>query len=174
MGKSVLDNTINLAERFAYSDSFKKLFADGMTLVEEAAAYLDGDGREAAKTLSRSVAVFYGSESMRLTTRLMQLASWLLLQRAASEGEMTREQLLDEKKKVTLDDTGNPMLKELWPELPAEFQELVKRCAALQSRIIQLDRDLYGEQQNVSFDINNPVGQQIDLLSTAFGAKKAG
>lgn len=168
-----MDNTINLAERFAYSDSFKKLFADGMTLVEEAASYLDGDGREAAKTLSRSVAVFYGSESMRLTTKLMQLASWLLLQRAASEGEMTREQLLDEKKKVTLDETGDPTLKELWSELPLDFQKLVTRCSALQSRIIQLDGELYGKPKNVTFDINNPVGQQIDLLSTAFGAKKA-
>ena len=34
---------------------------------------------------------------MRLTTRLMQLASWLLLQRAVNEGEITAENARTEK-----------------------------------------------------------------------------
>jgi len=162
-----------LAERFAYSDRFKSLFSDGMTLVEEAASYLDGPGRTTAKELPRSTAVFYGSESMRLTTRLMQIASWLLLQRAANEGEMTKEQLLDEKKKVTLDDSGDPSLKEAWSELPDEFKELVYRCAKLQKRVIKLDSKLYGPENIPHENVPNPVAQQIDLLSTALGAKKA-
>ena len=73
-----MSNTINLAEKFANSGQFKTLFQDGMNLVEESATYLDGEGREHAKALSRTGAMLYGSESMRLTTRLMQLASWLL------------------------------------------------------------------------------------------------
>ena len=93
-----MSKPVNLAERFANSERFKSLFQDGMGLVEESAAYLDGEGRIAAKELPRSSAMLYGSESMRLTTRLMQIASWLLLQRAANEGEMDREQLLEEKK----------------------------------------------------------------------------
>ena len=73
-GQSKPDNMISLAEKFAFSDKFKKLFRDGMALVEESATYLDGPGRDAAKTLSKSSIVLYGTESMRLTTRLMQLA----------------------------------------------------------------------------------------------------
>jgi len=42
--------------------------------------------------LERSVSLTYATESMRLTTRLMQLASWLLLHRAVKEGEMTLTQ----------------------------------------------------------------------------------
>ena len=68
-----------------------------MTLVEEAAAYLDGPGRTEAKALPRMEALAYASESMRLTTRLMQLASWLLLQRAVNEGEMSQTQAATEK-----------------------------------------------------------------------------
>ena len=37
---------------------------------------------------------------MRLTTRLMQLASWLLLQRAVNEGELSAENARSEKEKV--------------------------------------------------------------------------
>ncbi len=168
-----MSQTINLAERFAHSEKFKALFHDGMGLVEESATFLDSKGREYAKGLPRASAMLYGSESMRLTTRLMQIASWLLLQRAANEGEMTREQLLDEKKKITFADvvfeTDNPA----WNDLPQEFQELVTRSMALQNRVVTLDAELYGHRTSDENDtITNPVEQQIDLLSTAFGAAR--
>ena len=63
------NNTINFIERKASSAAFKKLYADGMGLVEETAAYLDGEGRAEAKRLSRIAATLYAAESMRLTTR---------------------------------------------------------------------------------------------------------
>ena len=96
-------NTIKLAERRVFSPSFKPLYNEGMRLVEQAAEYLDGQGRAEAKKLSRPAATLYAAESMRLTTRLMQVASWLLLQRAANSGEMTRDQVAAEKSKVRLD-----------------------------------------------------------------------
>src|SRR6201986_5303794 len=93
---------VQFSERLANSAAFQALFRDGMDLVEETAAYLDGAGRIEAKTLERSVGLTYATESMRLTTRLMQLASWLLLHRAVREGEMTLGQANREKTKVTL------------------------------------------------------------------------
>ena len=83
---------IDFAERLANSETFSTLFRDGMGLVEETAAYLDGEGRVESKSLPRAASLAYATESMRLTTRLMQMASWLLLQRAGNEGEMTPEQ----------------------------------------------------------------------------------
>src|SRR4029450_10095554 len=82
--------------------AFGNLFREGMDLVEETAAYLDGDGRTEAKALERSVSLTYAAERMRLTSRLMQLASWLLLHRAVKEGEMTLSQANREKTKVKL------------------------------------------------------------------------
>ena len=68
-------NTIKLAERRVFSQSFKPLYDEGMGLVERTAEYLDGKGRLEAKKLSRLGATLYAAESMRLTTRLMQIAS---------------------------------------------------------------------------------------------------
>ena len=65
------DNMISFAHRLAGSPRFKVLFRDGMDLVEQVAAYLDGPGRDEAKDLARPVAIAYAAESMRLTTRLM-------------------------------------------------------------------------------------------------------
>src|SRR5207248_7844657 len=80
---------VQFSERLTNSAAFSTLFREGMDLVGETAAYLDGAGRTEAKAVDRSVSLTYATESMRLTTRLMQLASWLLLHRAVTEGEMT-------------------------------------------------------------------------------------
>src|SRR5437660_2905436 len=93
---------IYFGEKLASSQAFAGLFRDGMALVEETAAYLDGPGRKESKALERTAALAYATESMRLTTRLMQLASWLLLHRAVNEGEMTFAQATQEKTKVKL------------------------------------------------------------------------
>src|ERR1017187_2412450 len=93
---------VSFGARLASSQAFSDLFRDGMALVEETAAYLDGPGRQESKKLERTGALAYATESMRLTTRLMQLDSWLLLHRAVKEGEMSLAQANKEKSKVKL------------------------------------------------------------------------
>src|ERR1700721_2064116 len=77
---------------FSGSALFRRTFDEGMALVEETARYLDGPGRADARTLSRKGAILYAGESMRLTTRMMQAASWLLVQRAVNDGDMEADQ----------------------------------------------------------------------------------
>ena len=89
MSEKLAGETVAFGQKLAASQAFSVLFREGMALVEETAAYLDGAGRQDAKKLDRSAALTYATESMRLTTRLMQLASWLLLHRAVNEGEMS-------------------------------------------------------------------------------------
>ena len=79
MMSEMASNTISFAGHAASSNQFKALYAEGMALVEETASYLDGPGRLASKALPRMGSVLYAAESMRLPTRLMQVASWLLL-----------------------------------------------------------------------------------------------
>lgn len=161
--------TINLAERRVFSGSFKKLYGEGMHLVEEAAEYLDGQGRIEAKSLSRIAATLYAAESMRLTTRLMQIASWLLLQRAANSGEMTRDQVAAEKSKVRLDTASAFDTDQSWGELPASFRDLVDRSLRLQALVRRMDGEVYGADDSFERRAVNPVSDQITLLKTAFG-----
>jgi regulator of CtrA degradation len=162
--------TIRLAERRVFSGSFKRLYDQGMGLVEEAAEYLDGRGREDAKGLSRLAATLYAAESMRLTTRLMQVASWLLLQRAANSGEMTRDQVALEKTKVRLDTASAASDVPGWSELPEGFADLVSRSLRLQDHIRRMDEEVYGSDRvRAPIEPENPVSEQITLLRTAFG-----
>ncbi|MFK7901572.1 MAG: DUF1465 family protein [Nitratireductor sp.] len=165
------ENMVTLAEKFAFSEKFSELFAEGMQLVEESASYLDDKGRKAAKTLVKEQISLYATESMRLTTRLMQLASWLLLQRATKEGEMSRDQFLDEKKKIKLDQLPVSKVNDDWANLPEEFISLVSRSLALQNRIITIDSEIYSAKpQNPPSE--SPVEKQLNLLSTALGVAR--
>ena len=114
-------------------------------LVEQAAEYLDGEGRAEAKKLSRLAATLYAAESMRLTTRLMQIASWLLLQRAANSGEMSRDQVASEKAKVRLDTASAHAEATGWTELPKAFVDLVNRSLSLQALVRRMDDEIYGK-----------------------------
>ena len=113
-----------------------------MDLVEETAAYLDGAGRVEAKALDRAVSLTYATESMRLTTRLMQLASWLLLHRAVKEGEMTLSQANREKTKVKLS-AADPGPDQMIEKLPQQLQELIARSMALQAKVRRLDTTIH-------------------------------
>ena len=162
-------NTVSFARHVAQSPSFEHLYREGMDLVEEAAAYLDGDGRTASRSMEPGTATLYASESMRLTTRLMQLASWLLLQRAANSGEMTPEQIAEEKAKVRLEGFPAQMDAPAWAKLPERFREMVEQSLVLQKRVAFLDREVYGDAP-APRGIESPVARQLGDLKRAFGS----
>ena len=158
---------LSFGERLANSQVFSDLFRDGMALVEETASYLDGPGRQESKKLDRTAALGYATESMRLTTRLMQLASWLLLHRAVKEGEMSLAQASKEKSKIklaTLDATDEKAIK----NLPERLQALIGRSRALQLSVRRLDATMHASPDPSRVRPGNPVEHQIGLLKAAF------
>ena len=165
-------NTVSFATILAASDTFKALFKDGMALVEESAAYLDGPGRMESKILSRLESLSYASESMRLTTRLMQMASWLLLQRAVNEGELSPLQAASDKHKVKLSQQELATTPEQFARLPAKLRDLCERSLRLQSRLIHLDRLLYAKPADQQLP---PMGlrSQMERLEQAFRSPSA-
>ena len=163
--------TIDFTTRFAGSETFRTLFREGMALVEETASYLDGPGRAESRGLSRAASLIYATESMRLTTRLMQLASWLLLQRAVNEGEMTQAQAGVEKSKVRLENRAVDRTGPGWDEVPETLRSLVERSQRLQDRIRKLDEAIYAEGEEAPRATPNPVADQLGLLSRAFTEK---
>ncbi|RFB04864.1 DUF1465 family protein [Parvularcula marina] len=127
---------------FVRSKVFTNLFAHGMELVEETAGYLDNGGRQAAKELSRDDAMTYAGVSMRLTTRLMQIASWLLVLRAVRDGEMTEDEARDEKYRIGPAESVDRTPHDL-DVLPEQLVELIGETDTLYSRIRRLDCDLF-------------------------------
>ncbi|MDB5447931.1 MAG: hypothetical protein JWQ97_3248 [Phenylobacterium sp.] len=155
----------DVIQDFARSELFERTFQEGMDLVEETAAYLDGAGRQESKMLSRNAALAYASESMRLTTRLMQVASWLLVQRAVREGDMEPGAACEDRYRLAAEEVcRNP--EPPVDELPAGLLALLERSERLYERVRHLDRRMYVEAEAAG---PHPVLAQMDRLKIALG-----
>jgi len=172
-GKSSNDDyedgvTVSFGAKFARSDQFKTVFREGMALVEAAASYLDGDGRKEARNLRPPHSLAYATESMRLTTRLMQLASWLLIRRAVSEGELTPEQAIEEQRKIKLPVGGDQPTRDL-AVLPERLRDLIEQSVKLQARVVRLDQMLDFNQPVAVGETHHPLSSHFSRLRDAFG-----
>ena len=158
-------NEIDIAS-FIDSAMFDRTFDEGMALVEETARYLDGKGREEARALPRKVSMLYAGESMRVTTRLMQAASWLLVQRAVRDGDMERSDAMNERYRLGSREICLGYCAEDVTPLPEQLKDLLERSDNVYRRLARLDDVLFGEAEA-------PLGArgQFDALARAFGTK---
>ena len=157
----------DVIQDFARSELFDRTFQEGMDLVEETAGYLDGSGRQESKLLSRNAALAYAAESMRLTTRLMQVASWLLVQRAVREGDMAPEAACEDRYRLAAEEVCRNHAPETVEDLPSGLMLLLDRSERLYERVRHLDRRMYVEDAET--EAPNPVLSQFDRLRNAFG-----
>ena len=168
MFEKSVSETVSFGERLASSQVFSDLFRDGMALVEETAAYLDGPGRKESKSLPRAAALTYATESMRLTTRLMQIASWLLLQRAVNEGEISRENARAEKAKVQFSATPSERGGPGYDHLPQKLRDFIEQGDRLFDRVTQLDLLERGKMPEGPSGQVNGIADQFSRLHAAF------
>jgi regulator of CtrA degradation len=165
---------VDFLSRFTASKQFQAVFQEGMSLIEETANYLDGPGRLDVRELDKQGSVTYASQSMRLTTRLMQLASWLLLQRAVSSGEITRDVADQEKSRISLDEIGEGQALAGADDLPEALRALVARSLRLHERIVTLDVMVAERDETLlSGEAANEVNSHLDLLQKAFNARRS-
>jgi regulator of CtrA degradation len=161
---------VSFGEKLAGSARFSILFDEGMALVNSAAAYLDGAGRMDVKGLGRTAALAYAVESMRLTTRLIQCASWLLLQRAVNQGELTRPEAAIEQKRIRLNKHEKVSPDEVLVLLPLRLCRLIDASLRFQARVIHLDGQIYrgtGRRGRPS-EAQSPITRQIAEIEAAF------
>jgi regulator of CtrA degradation len=165
---------VSFGARFAASELFDRVFQEGMALVERTAAYLDGEGRKEAKRLRPPISVLYATESVRLTTRLLELASWLLIRRGLRDGSITPEEGRRKRERVKLRSFGRPSHISHYSELPVGLRRLIEESFAMTDRIMKMDRALEGSPAGHPAAAVNPVAAQIAGLQVAFSTGRAG
>ena len=101
-------STLSFTKKYAASESFLALFRQGMELIEETSEYLEGKGRMEARSLDETTALTYSTESMRLTTELMQLASWLVVYRGIADGKLSPADVEERRKKIKFNTVARP------------------------------------------------------------------
>jgi regulator of CtrA degradation len=163
---------VAIGPRIIASGGFDALYREGMGLIEDVASYLDGEGRNASRGLAREASFVYATESMRLTTRLMQLASWLLLQRAVNEGELTAENARNEKEKVRFTATPSARGGPGYEELPQHLRDFIAKGDRLFERVQQFDKLERGGVPDYAPQGEGGIADQLARLKAAFGKLK--
>lgn len=132
-----MGEVVRIASFAVKSNPFSELYKDGMTLIEEVAQYLDGAGRQFAKQTDQATAIRFSKCSMELTTTLMQVAAWLLSQRAINAGEQSDDLVR------TFDAVGVSLAHD--EAFPAVMNALIEQSIRIRDRIATMHQGLYGE-----------------------------
>jgi regulator of CtrA degradation len=163
--------TISFGAHYAASHQFDAIFREGMALVESAASYLDGAGRKEARALKGPASMLYATESMRLTTRLLELASWLMIRRAHKDGDLSAEELQKKRARVRLTAPGRLSHVKGFGELPEGLRNLIEASFALNDRIVRLDTAME-MQVEAAPAAGSPVETQVARLERAFNGER--
>jgi regulator of CtrA degradation len=105
---------------------------------------------------------------MRLTTRLLELASWLMIRRALKAGEISAEEARVKRDRVRLRAPGRPSHVKGFSELPEGLRNLIEASFALNDRIVQLDRAMQVVAGEPPVIASNPVEAQVLRIEAAF------
>lgn len=153
-----MDSSENRAQRLD-APFIEKTYDEAIALVHQSAAYLDGEGTLLREDLGDQLRPVFTAESLRATTRLMQVVSWLMTQRAVLSGEMSPEEAREHK--YRLGARGICLADPLdgTEKLPEYFQDLIESSRGLYERVARIEERLLEEAE-----VDNPVHKLLNRL----------
>ena len=110
------------------------LYFEAMTLADAARAYFDREGQDERAGLDAVTRVAFSCESLKVTTRLMHVVSWLLVRKAIQAGELSEAAAMAPERRLPRGDVAAPI-----DEDPSRLLRLPPRARHL----IDGSRDLY-------------------------------
>jgi regulator of CtrA degradation len=124
---------------FGSTAFYDRLFAEALGLCRETREYMNGAGGRPVPGAAFDQQLAFCLEGMRLTARLTQVMAWLLVQRAAAEGEIEPDELARESwrlsgQAVCLAEPAVPLAS-----MPGRLRALVERGERLYRRVARLD-----------------------------------
>ncbi|NOZ42768.1 MAG: DUF1465 family protein [Alphaproteobacteria bacterium] len=131
----------------------EKSYQEAMTLTQDVAGYLEIENQQLRNyDLSSGAGVYYASESMRVSTCLMQVMSWFLVQKGVAAGEITREQAGAFKFRLGASDICLAAVDTRKGNLPEQFVKFLHKSQDLYRQVARIDKMVYGDRERV-----NPV-----------------
>ena len=120
------------------------LYVEAMVLADEARAYFDSTGRDDRLALDPLVRVGFACESLKVTTRLMQVIAWLLTQRAIAAGELGKTEAGGPERRLG---DAPPSDEEVLARLPDSALAMVRASQDLYDRVRRIDQGAAPEPQ---------------------------
>ena len=138
----------------------EKSYQEAMELTQAVASYLEEENTHLKDfRIGVEAEVYYASESMRLSTCLMQVMSWFLIQKGVATGEITKEQAGSVKFRLGARDICLTKIDTNRRKLPKKFIEFLKKSQNIYRQVARIDQMVYGKH-----DVANPVHDMFDRL----------
>ena len=118
---------------------FMRTYDETLGLLTAAREYFTYAYPAAERALPDAARMRVSCESMRITARLSQVMAWLLAQRAAFAGEISRVEAASEKFSLGAPDVCLLDTDETLPGLPERLRDLLARSRQLYIRVARLD-----------------------------------
>ncbi|WP_417317344.1 DUF1465 family protein [Emcibacter sp.] len=136
----------------------EKSYREALELTVSVAEYMENQkGKIPVPELGKKVG--FASESMRMTTCLMQSVSWLLVQKGVVAGELSAEEAMDNKYRLNNRDTCLASDEGILDNLPEEFRAYLERTQDLYRRVERMEMMLSGGEVT-----DNPVHNLLDKI----------
>jgi len=129
----------------------EKSYQEAMALTQDVANYLESESKN-LRDLTENSEVCYASETMRVSTCLMQVMSWFLVQKAVISGEITKKQARASKFRLGAYDVCLAKINTKGEMLPEEFVIFMNKAQNLYRQVVRMEQMYYGNS-----DAANPV-----------------
>jgi|GEM_PF-577587 len=134
----------------------EKSYAEALELTKSICGYLEGEHHaRQQKALSDSSpvdisepVVQYAAESMRMSTCMMQVVSWFMVQKAVDNGEMTPEEASAPENRLGAQEICLASDQEAVDVLPGELKAYLQRSQDLYRRVLRLDQMVYDKPES--------------------------
>lgn len=113
------------------------LYLEAMTLADEARSYFDREGADDRGRLDPVTRVAFSCESLKVTTRLMHVVSWLLVQKAVQAGEISESDAATPERRLGRAADSDDAVRLAF--LPTRSREIIERSRDLYDRVSRLD-----------------------------------
>ncbi len=138
----------------------EKSYQEAMELTQAVASYLEVENAQLKDSdLTVGKEIYYASESMRVSTCLMQVMSWFLVQKGVAAGEITKEQAQSLKFRLGAMDICLAEVDSNKKHLPEKFVEFLKKSQDLYRQVARMDKMVYGDNE-----VTNPVHELFSLI----------
>jgi regulator of CtrA degradation len=142
----------------------ERLYEEAVSLADQARAYFGTHAKEDRRQLDPIDRLTYTSESLRISTRLMHVISWLMVRKSVAAGEITEKEALKPKHRLgdrELCKTSN--IRDL-RRLPPMVSSLSLRSQAIFARAMHMEDHVLQRAEVGEEDLANPVGAMMQRL----------
>lgn len=120
------------------------LYFEAMTLADAARDYFDREGNDERAGLDAVSRVSFSCESLKVTTRLMHVVSWLLVRKAIQAGELSEAAAMAPDRRLPRGDVAAPADDDPTRllRLPPRARHIVENSRDLYDRVRRFDAQL--------------------------------